>query len=367
MKPFALMTLVVLVASGALAQEPYTAAIVLEPTTGKVLFEKNSNQPFPTASMIKMMTLLVVMDEIKSGQLSLDDPVTVSAKASQLGGSQVYLKQGEVFPVRELIAATHVHSANDAALALAEHVAGTESAFVELMRAKARELGLKNTDIHSPHGLPAAGEDQPDVMSPADLAKVGIQILEHPMLRELGTVQTMPFRDGTFTMYNPNRLLKIYPNATGIKTGYHGKAGFCVTASARKGNMDLIAVVMGSQRKEDNFNSAAQLFAEAFARHEMASAIKRGTVMTVPAKVKGGAAETVRVAAGDDANVLIERGKGGAIQLSMVTDPLEAPVSRLQRVGTIIVKQDGNEVAKVPALAVDDVPKQSLMKRLLPF
>lgn len=367
MKRFSILILTAFLATAALAQEPYTAALVLEPTTGKVLYEKNSNQPLPTASMIKMMTLLVVMDEIKSGDLSLDDKVTVSARASRMGGSQVYLKQGEVFPVRDLIAATHVHSANDAAMALAEHVAGTGEAFVQMMRAKATELGLKNTEIHSPDGLPAGEGEGLDVMSPADLARVGMEILKHPMLRELGTMQTMPFRDGTFTMYNPNRLLKIYPNATGIKTGYHGSAGFCVTASARKGNMDLIAVVMGSQRREDNFNSAAKLLAEAFAKHQMAAAIKRGTVMTVPASVKGGKQEAVQVVAGDDANVLVERGKEGSIQLSMIADPVEAPVQKFQRVGTIIVKQDGNPVAKIPALALNEVPKKSLMERLLPF
>lgn len=366
MKSVALCTLVASLAFGVIAQEPYTAAIVLEPATGKVLYEKNSNQSYHTASMIKMITLLVVMDELKSGALTLDTPVTTSAKASQLGGSQVYLAHQEVFPVRDLIAAVKVHSANDAALALAEHIGGTQEGFVAMMRAKAKELGLKNTQIHTPHGLPAEDE-LADMSSPVDLAKMGIETLEHPLLRELGIKQTMPFRDGKFTMYNPNRLLKIYPNATGIKTGYHGKAGFCVTASARKGNMDLIAVVMGSERREDNFNSAAKLLSEAFATHQMTSAVKRGTVMTVPASIRGGASESVQVVAGADANVLLERGKEDGIQLTMVADPVEAPVLKFQRIGKILVKQDGQIVAELPALALEDVPKQSLWKRLLPF
>lgn len=366
MKLLSLSLIVAFVAAGTIAQEPYTAALVLEPTTGKVLYEKNPHQPYHTASMIKMITLLVVMDELESGDLSLDDPVTTSAKASKLGGSQVYLAHNEVFPVRDLIAAVKVHSANDAALALAEHIGGTQEGFVAMMRAKAKELGLKNTQIHTPHGLPAPDEEA-DMMSPADLAKVGIEVMKHPLLMELGLRQTMPFRDGKFTMYNPNRLLKIYPNATGIKTGYHGKAGFCVTASARKGNMDLIAVVMGSQRREDNFNSAAKLLSEAFARYEMTAAVKRGTVMTVPAAIRGGASDSVQVAAGADARVLTEKGTESTIQLSMIADPVEAPVSKFQRVGTIIVKQDGQTIAQLPALAVEDVPKQSLLKRLLPF
>ncbi len=367
MKSVVLYILVALLAVSAFAQEePYTAALLIEPTTGKVLYEKNSEQPFHTASMIKMITLLVVMDEISSGDLSLDEPVTTSAKASQLGGSQVYLAHREVFPVRDLIAAVKVHSANDAALALAEHIAGTQEAFVIMMRAKASELGLKNTQIHTPHGLPAPDEEA-DMMSPVDLAKVGIETLKHPMLMELGVKETMPFRDGKFTMYNPNRLLKMYPNTTGIKTGYHGKAGFCVTASARRGDMDLIAVIMGSQRREDTFKSAAKLLSEGFAKYQMSEAVKRGTVMTVPASIRGGASDSVQVVAGANAKVLTERGKEDAIQLTMIADPIEAPVAKFQRIGTIIVKQDGETVAQLPALALDEVPKQSLFKRLLPF
>lgn len=364
-----IIALLIFLAPGvpSLAQEPYTAAIVLEPTTGRVLFEKNSNQPLPTASMIKMMTLLVVMDHIKEGTISLDTPVTISAKASRMGGSQVFLKQGETFPVRDLIAATMVHSANDAAMALAERVGGTEEAFVQLMRMKQQELKLKNTDIHSPHGLPAEGDDQPDVMSPADLARVGIEVQKHPLLREFSVMQTMPFRGGVFIMNNPNRLLKIYPEATGIKTGYHSKAGFCVTASARRGNLDLIAVVMGSQRKQDNFESAANLFSEAFARYRMLQPVKRGTVMTHSAKVDGGTTDAVQVVAGDSANVLVDRGEGQKLELVLRTDQVKAPVRKFQRVGTIIVKSGGKPVAQIPALALNDVARASLLQRLWPF
>jgi D-alanyl-D-alanine carboxypeptidase (penicillin-binding protein 5/6) len=362
-----LLALSISTAALAQAPEPYTAAIVLEPTTGQILYEKNSNQPYPTASMIKMMTLLVVMDQLETKAITMETAVPVSAKASKMGGSQVYLKQGESFPVKEMIAAVMVHSANDAAVALAERVAGSEQAFVSLMRDKAQELGLKNTDIHSPHGLPAEGEDQPDVMSPADLAKVGLEVMKHPYLAELAKVQEMPFRGGVFTMYNPNRLLKIYPDATGIKTGYHGKAGFCVTAAAKRGDMELVAVVMGSQRKEDNFESAARLFSEAFARYQMVPLVKKGTVMTTSASVEGGAAESVRVVAGDDAKVLLRRGQGQDVQLALTSEGVTAPIRKFQRVGTIVVKQGGKTIRQIPALALDDVAKESWWKRLLPF
>ena len=348
--------------------DPYTAAIVIEPTTNTVIYEKNADQPYPTASMIKMMTLLVVMDHIKDGSLTLDTPVTTSAKASKMGGSQVYLKQGEVFPVRDLIAATMVHSANDAAQALAEQVGGTDDAFVELMRDKAKELGLKNYDINSPHGLPAeeGGDKPPDVMSPRDLAIVGVEVMKNPLLRELAVQKTLPFRNGTFTMYNPNHLLSIYPYATGIKTGYHAKAGFCVTASARKNNMDLVGVVMGCQRKEDSFRSAAKLFSEAFAEWKMKPLIKGGTVMATPAKIRHGADSTVQVVAGGGANILTQRGHEGNVQMFMSSSGATAPIKRGQRVGTIIVKKDGKVIATVPALARADVAQEPWYRKFLP-
>ncbi|MEO8217865.1 MAG: D-alanyl-D-alanine carboxypeptidase family protein [Acidobacteriota bacterium] len=361
-----LSTAVLAQSNTAAGDEPYTAAIVIEPTTNTVIYEKNPDQPYPTASMIKMLTLLVVMDHIKDGSLTLDTPVTTSAHASKMGGSQVYLKQGEVFPVRDLIAATMVHSANDAAEALAEQVGGTDEAFVELMRQKAKDLGLKNYDINSPHGLPAAGEDKPDIMSPRDLAIVGIEIMKYPMLRELAQQKTMPFRDGKFTMYNPNHLLSIYPYATGIKTGYHAKAGFCVTASARKGDMDLVGVIMGCQRKEDSFRSAAKLFSVAFAEWQMRPLIKAGTVMATSVKIRHGAQPDVQVVAGGGTNVLTQRGHEGKIQMFLGSNGATAPIKRGQRVGTILVKRDGKVVATIPALARADVAQEAWYKKFLP-
>lgn len=369
MKKSALVLALSLFSIPAVAQEPepYTAAIVVEPTTGQVLYEKNSSQPYPTASMMKMMTLLVVMDQVNSGAVTLDTPVTVSGNASKKGGSQVYLKEGETFPLKDLIAATMVHSGNDAATALAERVAGSEDAFVSLMRDKAQELGLKNTDIHSPHGLPAEGDDKPDVMSAADLAKVGIEVMKHPLLAQLARVAEMPFRGGAFTMYNPNRLLRMYPEATGIKTGFHDDAGFCVTASAKRGDLELVAVVMGSKRKDDNFESAARLFSEAFARYRMVPLVKKGTVMSTSAAIAGGEPAAVPVVAGSDARVLVKRGEEKTLQLALSAAGTEAPVRKFQRVGTILVKQGGRTIHQIPALALHDVAKQPWWKRLLPF
>ncbi|HET8797386.1 MAG TPA: D-alanyl-D-alanine carboxypeptidase family protein [Thermoanaerobaculia bacterium] len=248
----------------------YTAAFVLEPSTGRVLFEENADTPLPTASMAKMMTLLIAMEEIQAGNLHYDTPVTISARASKMGGSQVYLRAGSVWPVKNLLIATMVHSANDAAMALGEKIAGSGESFADLMNHKAQELGLKNSRFYDPHGLPPSDPRMNNVMSARDLAILGQELMKHPFMRQLAVIPEMEFRNGTLEkIYNPNRLLRFYDGATGIKTGYSGPAGFCITASATRNGMELVAVVMGaktSRGPESSFEIAARLMNEAFAK-----------------------------------------------------------------------------------------------------
>ena len=197
----------------------YTSALVIEPRTGQVLFEDNADTPVPTASMVKMMTCLIAMEEIAAGRLALETPVTVSAKASQMGGSQIYLKEGQTFPVRTMLAAIMIQSANDAAVALAEKVAGSTEAFAARMNERGRGLGLARSTFYDPHGLPST-EGKNNVMSAHDLATLGIELMKHPLMREFAAMPTMPFANGTFTsgMTNPNFLLRDYDGAYGIKT-----------------------------------------------------------------------------------------------------------------------------------------------------
>lgn len=348
------------------AQDRYAAAIVLEPTTGQVLFEKNAHTPLPTASMVKMVTLLVVMDAIRSGVLTLQTPVTISARASGIGGSQVFLAEGEQFPVQDLIAATMVHSANDAATALAEQAGGSVESFVRLMNQKAQQLHLENSRFYDPHGLPAGPGQQPDVMTAADLAKVGMELMKVPLMRQLAVQQEMPFRAGKFKMTNPNKLLGMYPGAIGIKTGYSVSAGFCVTGSAHRGDMDLVCVVMGSKQKRDCFESAAELMTAAFSTHQIHSAVKRGQrVGAVP--VKRGEASTVSVVSGGDANVLVKAGQQRGVSVTVDGGAVPAPVRRGQRVGTVVVRNGSQLIASLPALAAVDVAKQPWWKILWPF
>jgi serine-type D-Ala-D-Ala carboxypeptidase (penicillin-binding protein 5/6) len=355
-------------AGAAIAQQPrpYTAAIVIDPATRQVLYDYNSREPLPIASMTKMMTLLVVLDEIEKGNITWETPVETSAEASRMGGSQVYLRHREVFSVREMVAAVMVHSANDAALALAEKVSGNRDGFIRLMNQKAGELGLKGTSFHTPHGLPARGDDKDDTSTAYDLALTGIELMKHDEMQKLAVTQTMPFRNGEFIMYNPNHLIRNYPAATGIKTGFHNKAGFCVTASARRDNMDLVAVVMGSQRKQDNFSSAARLFDIAFRQFSRIEPVQAGQRLDEEARITEGKRATVPVVAGSTLPITVNNEKKPKIEVAVHSTSPAAPIRKGDRVGWIIVKQNGRPVARVPALAAEDVERASWVRRLWP-
>ncbi|NOT54302.1 MAG: D-alanyl-D-alanine carboxypeptidase [Deltaproteobacteria bacterium] len=341
------------------AEKPvtYTSAIVVEPETGTILFEKDAHTPLPPASMVKMMTALIVMEKVRDGALKLDEKVTASRWAAQMGGSQVYLKEGEVLTVEELLKAMMIHSANDATAALAEHVAGHSEAFVDLMNQRAESLGLKETKYHSVHGLPAEPGQEDDVMSAADLATLGREIVKFPKIVEFVAKIQEPFRDGAFTLVNPNHLLRTFPGADGIKTGFHNKAGFCVTGSAMRGDLRLLVVVMGSTTKSDCFKNAAQLLNQGFATNRMLVPVKGQVVLEgKDVKVRGGVVGTVPIAAKQDVKILVKKGEEKKVKVTVnVLDRVGAPIAVGQAVGEIVVTFDGAEVGKTQALAVNEV------------
>jgi D-alanyl-D-alanine carboxypeptidase (penicillin-binding protein 5/6) len=255
----------------------YTAAFVIDPATKKVYFEENADEVLPTASMAKMMTCLIAVERVSHNLLSLDKPVTISARASTMGGSQIYARQGQTFPVKTLLAAAMIQSANDAATALAEDIAGSNEAFAEMMNQRAKQLGLTRTTFYDPHGLPNPKEpERVDKMSARDLATLGIELMKYPLMRQYAKMPKFPFENGTFTagLTNTNHLVNpekrdYMPSATGIKTGYSEPAGFCITASAEKGGRQLVAVVMGARKRygpQSSFGIAARLMNEAFAK-----------------------------------------------------------------------------------------------------
>jgi len=225
---------------------PYKAFIVVEAETGTVIEGENIHQQCPPASITKLMLAAIVMDKLESGQIKLDDRVTVSPDASSMGGSQVFLKPGEVFSLDEMMRAVMVASANDAAYAIAEFVAGTRNAFVDLMNEKAVKLNMVDSKFFSMHGLPPSEGQEPDMSSPHDLALLAREIVKHPQLLAWTALKTEPFRDGTLIMRNHNNLMNRFSGMDGLKTGFYREAGYSIVATASRNNLRLIAVVMGS-------------------------------------------------------------------------------------------------------------------------
>jgi D-alanyl-D-alanine carboxypeptidase (penicillin-binding protein 5/6) len=348
--------------------EPYKHAILIDSASGKVLFEKDAHTPSPPASMVKMMATLIVMEKIRDGALQLTDMVTASRWAQKMGGSQVYLKEGETQTVEALLEAIMIHSANDATAALAEHIGGNTDAFVDLMNDKAEQLGLKETRYYSVHGLPAEAGQQDDEMSAHDLAMLGRALMQYPEAAKWAATTQAPFRDGKFTLVNPNHLLRQYPSADGVKTGYHDKAGFCVTGSAKRGDLRLIVVVMGSKTKRDCFSSAGQILNQGFATYRMYVPVKQGASLGKEASIRGGVIDRVAVVPASDVKVLLKRGEEKKVQIDVyIPDRVSAPVTAGQVVGEIRVTMDGVEVGKTPAAAVQDVARASFWKRWWPF
>jgi serine-type D-Ala-D-Ala carboxypeptidase (penicillin-binding protein 5/6) len=244
--------------------DPYLGAIVVDAATGDVLFEQNADAQGYPASMIKLMDLLVILEKIEQGSLNLQDQVTVTAEAANIGGSQVYLKEKEVFPIDDLLYAMIVQSANDAATALAIHIGGTKDGFTEMMNQKAQELGLKSTVFHSVHGLPPGPGQEPDVSTPRDLAILCRELVKRPEALRYTSTRERGFRNDTFMMRTHNPLLGSLEGCDGLKTGYFAKGGFSLAATAERKGMRVIAVVLGSADKKTRNAKAAEIVAKGF-------------------------------------------------------------------------------------------------------
>lgn len=245
---------------------PYLGALVIDPDTGQTLFEDNTDVTAYPASIVKLMVLLIIQERIENGQLALGDSVLVSARAAGMGGSQVYLAEKERFSVEDLLYALIIQSANDAAYALAEHVAGSSAAFVGEMNKRAAELGMAATRFHSVHGLPPSGGDEPDVSTPRDLAILAREAVKHPDILRYTSTHERGFRNGTFIMRSHNQLLETVPGCDGLKTGYFRAGGFSIVATARLNDRRVVAVLTGCQDRKTRDAKAAELIADAFAK-----------------------------------------------------------------------------------------------------
>lgn len=326
--------------------------ILIEESTGRVLYEKNSDQPMPPASVTKIMTLLLVMEAIDRKEIQLDQPVTVSEAAASMGGSQVYLKVGEQLTVEEMIKCVVIASANDAALALAEHVAGSEAEFIERMNVRAKELGMKNTHFENTNGLDDTTENH--VISARDIAIMSAALMKHKTILQYTTVWQDSIRNGSFVLTNTNRLIRFYPGANGLKTGSTSKAGFCISASAKRDNLQLIAVVMGSSTRDGRNETAKQLLSWGFANYTSITVQNREELLIPVAYGKQN-----RVSVDYDAfDLIVEKNNAAKLETQIeLNEQVNAPLSKGDKVGKMICMIDGEVVREVPIYAKEDVAK----------
>ena len=346
--------------------EIYRAGILIEADSGTVVFAKNPHLKAPPASMTKMMLILLVAERVRDGSLHWDDPITASAWASKIGGSQVYLKQGEVFPLSEMMQAIVIHSANDASVAVAEAVAGSSEAFVDLMNERAKQLGMNDTTYHSVHGLPPGKGQQPDISSAQDLATVARELVKFPDVMKWAGTKEAPFRQGAMTLTNTNRLVRETNWVDGLKTGYYREAGFNVTATAQRDGMRLIAVILGAPQKHDCFAEAGKLLNKGFADYKALVALKKGDTVANDVAVTGGNPRFVRVVAGGNVSVLAKRNEkhNFSVELALSGD-VHAPLKVNDPIGEVVVKEGDVVVGRVPALAAESAEKQtSLWERI---
>jgi D-alanyl-D-alanine carboxypeptidase (penicillin-binding protein 5/6) len=248
-----------------LSQDPYMSALVIDADTGKILFDDHAGTVVYPASILKLMDLLVILEQLEQGRVRLDEMVQVTKEASQMGGSQVYLDSREQFSVEDLLYALAVQSANDAAVTLAIHVAGSTEGFIALMNKRAEELGMKDTQFYSVHGLPPSKGQKPDQTTARDLSILSRELVKRPEIFEYTGTKERPFRDGKFIMRNHNHLLGVVDGCDGFKTGYFQAAGFSIVATAKRGGVRIIAIVMGSKDRKIRDAKAAELLAKGFA------------------------------------------------------------------------------------------------------
>jgi len=344
----------------------FAAAILVDARSGLVLGVNNPDLRRQPASMLKMMTEIIVLERIAEGDIALDDTVTVSARSSRMGGSQVYLKHGERFSVEELLSALAIHSANDAAVALAEHTAGSVEAFVDLMNDRAQRLGMANSEFHSVHGLPAGRGQSADYTTARDMATLGRTLLQFPEALAWSRQATAPFRGGEFTLYNPNKLVGKYRGLDGLKTGYHGQAGYCVTATAVQKDVRLLSVVLGCRTDRARATETTRLLSYGFnLYHQLTMVEAAETPLEQAVAVAGGKASAIGLVYAGALTVAVPRDRDGDVELRYeISSPVDAPVAKGEKVGAAIATLDGFELGRVDILAAETVEKGNWFHRL---
>ena len=326
------------------------SALLMDVATGQVLYEKNAHEPLPPASVTKVMTMLLVMEAIDAGKIGWNDMVTASEAAAAKGGSQIYLKVGESMSVTDMVKSIAVSSANDCACAMAEHIAGSESAFVQRMNERAKELGMNDTNFVNCTGLDDGEEAKEHKTSAYDIAVMSRQLLKyHPDIKKFTTIWMDTVRDGAFGLSNTNKLVRFYSGATGLKTGFTSGAGYCLSASAQRDGMELIAVVMGCETSAERFAACKSMLDYGFANFALVSPQFKGD-LEIPVKL--GSQPIVKAVPGEEAQLLIDKSQRDMITTDFTLEEgFTAPVSRGQRLGTMTIRAGEQILAQIPLVA----------------
>ena len=344
-----------------LAQAPEVggkSVYLMDVATGTTLGEFNAHERLAPASVTKVMTMLLIMEAVDSGKIGWEDIVTTSEAAAAKGGSQIYLKVGEQMTVRDMMKSIAVSSANDCACAMAEHLAGSEAAFVQQMNQRAQELGMADTHFVNCTGLDDGEDAREHRTSAHDIALMSRELLKnHPDVRQFTTIWMDTVRQGAFGLSNTNKMIRFYPGATGLKTGFTSGAGYCLSASAQRDGMELVAVVMGADSSKTRFNACKQLLDYGFANF----ALVQPDICDTPAvPVELGTAKTVSPQLGEDGTLLVEKGLRSAVTAQVeLEETVEAPVHQGQRLGTLTYRSGEQILRQIPLVAQQEVPRLS--------
>ena len=332
------------------------SAILMEESTGNILYESNPDERLPIASVTKVMTMLLIMEAVDSGKISLDDMVTVSENAMSYGGSTMFLETGEQLTVNDMLKGIAVASANDGCVAMAEHLAGSESAFVDMMNEKAKELGMENTHFMNTNGL-----DEDDHFSSArDVAIMSRELMKHETIFDYTSIWMDTLRGGKFQLANTNKLIRFYDGANGLKTGSTSKALCCLSAAAKRNDMQLIAVVLGAPTSAERFASAKSLLDYGFANYAVNTQITAGDEVQNIA-VEKGVDKEVGVVAGDSCSTLVKKGQEDNITKEIkIDETITAPIEAGQKIGTMTISRDGEVIADIDLNASSAVEKKGI-------
>lgn len=334
------------------------SALLMEASSGQIIFETNADEKRPVASVVKIMTILMCLEAVDSGRVSLDDRVTISKNASGMGGSQVLLDTGEVQTLDILLKSTVVGSANDAAVAIAEHLYGSQELFVKQMNARAQALGMKDTVFVNCTGLPAQGQHT----TARDVARMAAALFGHELYYKYADIwmDKVDHGDGRVTdLTNTNRLIRFYDGCDGGKTGSTNEAGYCIAATARRGGMRLIAVVLGGSSGKKRFACAEKMFDHGFANYRLLTAAERGTRVRGEMPVTGGSLDSVPLALDGDLTLLMNKAEAAEIELKPNLPPsVAAPVAAGDEIGSVDILLNGRNIARIPVAAAGSVARQ---------